>query len=302
MGNDRKRLFQEHVALFEPTPQEWAIVQAHEQRVQFEIIPARGISEGRQSRVSVLEYEIHGARERVLLKRMAAGKNLTRDEAQIFFERLFPYRETLLNSGWNVPRIFHAEPVDINDETQIFSYEQFIPGGDGDFMFVNPEEPQFRKWSLLRSVLDTLVRYDERTLVRENVAGHRLTRLPHGLDLKLANVVLNRSGKLYFVDLFGTKELASDGSWMTYSPKIDLLPQEELKAVCATREGAILRLYRLAEQRWLQADSIAMDALREGMIRLVQSAHLPSEEIRFILDDMQSGFPFLDSIYKERSV
>jgi hypothetical protein len=302
MKNERKKLFQEHAALFEPTPQEWAIVRMHEQRVQFKIVPARGISEGRQSRVSVLEYEINGMREQVLFKRMAVGKKLTWHEAQEFFERLFLYRQVLVDAGWNVPHIFHAEPVTINDETQIFSYEQFILGGDGDFMFANPEEPQFRKWLLLRSILDTLVQYDERMLIREDIVGQRLTRLPHGLDLKLANLVLERNGKLYFVDLFGTKELGLDGRWLTYSPKIDLLPQEELKAVCATREGAILRLYRLAEQRWSQADGIAVDVLRDGMIHLVQSAHLPSEETVFILNEMKSGFPFLDSIYKERAV
>jgi hypothetical protein len=302
MENERKKLFHEHAALFEPTPQEWAIVQAHEQSVKFEIIPVCGISEGRQSRVSVLEYEINGARERVLFKRMAAGKKLTQHEAQAFFERLLPYRRSLIESGWKVPRIFHAEPIDINEETQIFSYEQFIPGGDGDFMMENPEEPNFRKWFLIRSVLDTLVQYDERVLVREDVAGQCLTRLPHGLDLKLANVVLDRSGELYFVDLFGTKELGPDGDWLTYSSKIDLLPQEELKAVCATREGAILRLYRLAEQRWLRAGGIEANVLRDGIINLVKSARLPKEETDFIVDEMKNGFRFLDSVYKERAV
>jgi hypothetical protein len=284
-----KEYIREHAQLFDPSAAELATLRLHEAGVTFEIMPPIGISEGRQSRVSILEYRVGDRPERVLWKRMGAGKGLTENEAKMFHERLRPYRAALVSAGWNMPELFHTTIVPEKDEWQIFSYEQLIGHGDGDKMLANPEEPNFRKWHLLRRAMETLAAYPSSTL-------------PHGLDLKLANVVLDEQGKLWFVDLFGPKELMPDGSWRTFSSKLDSLAPERLLKVCATREGMALRMYRLAEKVWIASGGIAVEKLRSDFITLLESLGLPDTEVSFIEDEIRAGFPWLDSIYEERRV
>lgn len=297
-----QEFLREHAELFEPSKAELAALRLHESGVRFEILPPIGISEGRQSRVSILEYRITDESRRVLWKRMGAGRGFTKDEAQLFQSRLLPYRHVLRTAGWNVPESFHTAVVAIEDEHQIFSYERLVGRGDGDNMLMNPEEPNFRKWHLLRSTIQTLARYPRTSLTQEEVAGQKVSRLPHGLDLKTANVVLDESGTLWFVDLFGTKEINKDGSWQTYSTKLDSLKPENLIAVCATREGMILRMYRLVEKAWTSAGGIEQEVLRSDFIVLLESLEMPSGEVSFITDQIHTDFPWLNSIYSERQV
>lgn len=291
-----------HAELFEPTKAELATLQIHEQKIRFEILPPIGISEGRQSRVSILEYRVENQINRVLWKRMGAGKHLTEPEARGLAERLRPYRSELMRAGWNIPELFYITTVALEGEHQIFSYEQLVGRGDGDKMLANPEEPNFRKWHLLRETARTLAHYGTSEIVRENIAEHEVSRLPHGLDLKLANVVLDEAGKLWFVDLFGPKELTPDGSWRIYSTKLDSLPEDKLAAVCATREGMLLRMYRLAEKVWSASGGITQDQLRKGFVSLLESLKLPNNELVFIINQIKTDFPWLDSIYKEGGV
>lgn len=301
-SNPEKDVFKFHTELFKPKEAELKIRLQHEPLINFEVVPCKGISQGRQSRVSVLEYKVEEQKRRVLWKRMGAGKNLAETEAQTLHQRISPYCQELARAGWNLPSIYYTDIVTVGNESQIFSYEELITGGDGEFMVINPEEPNFRKYFLIRSVLETLASYPEKSLRRQETAGRETTLMPHGLDLKLANLVLNEVGKLFFVDLFGPKELDASGRWLTYSRKLDSLPEENLLAVCATREGVILRFYRLAEKLWVKAGGINSQKLRADFSDMLISIKLPRNEADFIIAEILAGFPWLDRIYSESRV
>jgi hypothetical protein len=297
-----EKILKLHSELFKPNSAELKLLNEHE-NIKFEIIPSADIiSEGRQSRVSILEYQVGSDRRRVLWKRMGAGKNLTEDEACRFKSRLGPYRADMIRCGWKVPVLFYTTVVKCDNEFQIFSYEQFIPGGDGEKMILNPKEPNFRKWFLLRRVVEILATYSPADIKKFKIDGQQLSLLPHGLDLKLANVVLDANGNLFFVDLFGPKELDERGEWLTYSDKLDSLPQKNLLAVCATREGALLRLYRLIELKWITAGGPDMDRLRDNFFNLLNNSRLPQNEIDFIVQEVRNDYPLLDRVYSEASI
>lgn len=290
-----------HAELFEPTQKEREVLKNHEQFIDFKILPPFGISEGRQSRVSLLEYSANDKKERVIWKRMGAGKGLTHEEAQTLDGRLHSYRDTLTKYGWNVPNLFFHKVIDLESESQIFSYEKAIEGGDANIMVRNRKEPNFKKWHLLKSVLDTLSSQPSPDLKRIELLGKEVSALPYGIDLKLANVVLDREGKMFFVDLFCPKELDKNGNWATYLPKLDNLPEQNLKAVTATREGALLRMYRLAESEWAST-GMTTEAIRNGFMEIMDAAPLFSDEKRLIMKEIEEGFPWLDAIYNERGV
>lgn len=283
-----------------PTEEEHRVLRYHEPEIDFVLRPDFKLSTGRQSRVSVLEYSTDGVHTKQLIwKRMGAGKGLTPTEARILQERLVPYRDDLVSAGWNVPRLYFSTVVDLPRESQIFSYEEFIPGGDGELLISDHAEPNFRKWFLTECVVSTLVGYGE--LPRETVAGRIVSCMPHGLDLKHANLVLSQqSDRLYFVDLFGPKEL-EDGEWLTRSEKLDAMPSQPLRAVCATREGAILRFWRLARRKWARSKSGRYE-LTDDFLDLLRRKGLPKEELRLIEDEILSGCPWMDSLYEERAI
>ena len=278
------------------------VLRQHEHLVNFKAVPYRGISEGRQSKVSVLEYSTENQPRRVLWKRMGVGKALSAELARTLHSRLRPYKRALEDFGLNVPVLYHTQPVELDSEAQIFSYEELITGGDSEFMVANREEPNFRKWFILRAVLETLAGYPEQSLRRKVIAGQEVSLMPHGLDLKLANVVLNEQGKLYFVDLFGPKEIDQSGHWLTYTAKLDSLPEENLLAVTASREGALLRFYRLAEKIWVENCALDSGKIRAGFNDLLAESNLPEKEKRFIVSQLQENFSWLDEVYSERQV
>lgn len=260
-----------------------------------------GISQGRQSRVDVLEFPtVGGERSFVVWKRMGVGKGLTEAEAAEMHLHLRPYRRSLRNAGWNIPKLFQTRVLDAVSEHQVVSFESYVPGGDGEHLVADPTQPNYRKWYLLRSTLETLAEYPGE-LKREKVAGHIVTCLPHGLDLKLANLVMDPDNVLYFVDLFGPKEL-EDGQWIIYNTKLEGIDPEALRAVCATREGAILRLYRLAEETWKQSGSIEVDELRESLPSLLEQSGIVDHEADFIVAEIQQGYPWLNELYREHAV
>jgi hypothetical protein len=276
------------------------ILRADEQNANPSIVDAPGISVGRQSRVQVLEFKFANNTEQILWKNMGVGKGLTEDEAQRLHTQLRTYRRSLRNHGWNVPKLFHTHLARVGDEWLIMSYEQFIPGGDSDHTVADPGIPNYRKWFLLRTIIETLGEYPPDSLSRKSVSGRKLTMLPHGLDLKLANLVESED-QVWFVDLFGPKEMVN-GAWVFYSPKLDSLDKDRLMAVCATREGAILRLFRLAEPSWTGSGSIGLTALRDNFEDILEQSGLPEEEITFIMSEVQGGFPWLDQLYEERAI
>ncbi|MGH7195885.1 MAG: hypothetical protein ACREGA_03855 [Candidatus Saccharimonadales bacterium] len=297
---------EQHVNLYEAhagqiNSEEAQLLKEHEPSIEFHVVQ-ENLSQGRQSRVSVLEYERSGQKYRVLWKRMGANKALEAEEAQLLQSRLQPYRQSLIDAGWRVPHLLYTKVAQLSGENQIFSYEQFIAGGDGEKVFGDPSEPNFRKWFLMNEVIATLAHYPEKDLHRTSLAGKILTRLPHGLDLKLANCVLEpASNELYFVDLFGPKELDKNKNWLTYSTKLDNLNQESLLAVCASREGAILRCWRLAEQHWHNAINSASE-LRSEFISRLTDTNLPAKEQSFIIEEISQDYPWLNKLYKESKI
>lgn len=302
MSDLHGELYERHAEMV--TAEELQLLKEHEPGVAFRVVSSEeaGLSQGRQSRVSVLEYEAGGELLHVLWKRMGVGKGLDTDEASHMEARLQPYRQSLMDAGWHVPKVLYSRVSSLPSEQQIFSYEQFIAGGDGEKLLQNADEPNFRKWFLVSEVLRTLRDYPEDGLRRVNLVGQDVTLLPHGLDLKLANVVLEAgSNELYFVDLFGPKELDSNSQWLTYSTKLDRLPPEQLMAVTATREGAILRCWRLAEQHWHNGFS-SPDELRAEFLTRLDQIGLPEAELRFIQAEVTAGYPWLDAIYRETDV
>lgn len=298
----RDRLFEFHSEAFGLDPSEEKLLKLHEPSVEFNVIPYHGLSEGRQSRVSVLEYKIGGESRRVIWKRMAAGKGLDLKEAKSLHSRLMPYRNSLENYGWHVPRLFYTGVVNCTHGAQIFSYEELITGGDGENLIINDEEPNFRKWALIRSVLQVMSEYPQKSVRRSDINEKELTILPHGLDLKLANVVLDEKGKLYFVDLFCPKELDEKGNWLTFSKKLDSLPENNLRIVCASREGSILRFLRLAEIKLMETMSKNRELLRNGFAEIISSINLPKIESDFIISEIMSEYHWLDEVYMERKI
>ena len=157
----------------------------------------------------------------------------------------------------------------------------------------------FLKWHLLREIVSQLASYTN--LTRSLVAGADVSLLPHGLDLKLANLVHTENG-IFFVDFFGPKELNDNGEWKTYSPKLDTLSPKNLLAVTATREGAFLRLYRFIEKNWALVGGITPMVLRNKLKQMLEDHSLPVQESNFILSEVHGGYPWLDSIYKEQEI
>ncbi len=302
MSETHAEYYEQHAGAV--TAEERQLLKEHEPFIDFRIVESEqaGLSQGRQSRVSVVEYDKGNETFRVLWKRMAAGKGLEETEAVSLGDRLEPYRQSLVAAGWNIPKLFHTQVSTMPGEHQIFSYEQFIKGGDGEKLFEDAAQPNFRKWYLIKEVAHTLYNYSGDSLKRTDVAGARLTLLPHGLDLKLANIVLEQgTDQLYFVDLFGPKELDNEGSWLTYSSKLDSLPEEQLLAVCATREGALLRCWRLAEDKWNNGYQ-SVEELRREFLSQLRDINIPPEEFTFIQQEIEGGYPWLNNVYQERQI
>lgn len=276
-------------------------LRADEPSASYHSVKVSGISQGRQSKVDILEFPaVGGERSLVVWKRMGVGKGLTETEAEELHMRLRTYRRSLRNAGWNVPKLFQTRLLASGSEHQVVSFESYVQGGDGEHLVEDPAQPNYRKWHLLRSALETLAEYPGE-LERGMVAGRKVTLLPHGLDLKLANLVMDPDNILYFVDLFGPKELDGE-NWVTYNPKLESIDEEALRAVCATREGAILRLYRLAEATWKKSGSIDIAELRESLPSLLEQSGIVDYEVDFIMSEVEQGYPWLDELYTEHAV
>ena len=297
--------------LNKPNVNELRQLKRQEPAASYEPIAVPGFSQGRQSRVSVIQFKVGDGYEPIVWKRMAAGKQLTEEEAVDLEPRIRTYRRSLRDHKWNVPKINHSHPLYVDNEWQIWSYDQYIEGGDGDFLIKNPDVPNYQKWHVLRTIIETLADYPTESLFRWKVKeGKTLTGLIHGIDLKLANIVSNRN-MVWFVDLFGPKEVewtpvAIQGenstftpSWVTYNTKLDSLNSQDLLILCATREGAILRLYRLAEQLWLKTGASDLSDLRANFFKILKQVYLPLGEQELIRKEIESDYEWLNSIYSE---
>lgn len=88
-----------------------------------EPITVVGISDGRQSRVTVLRFKFPQSEQLIMWERMGVGKGLSEAEASVVLERLRPYRRSLRDYGWNIPKLFHTHVAHVDKEWQIYSYE-----------------------------------------------------------------------------------------------------------------------------------------------------------------------------------
>lgn len=256
--------------------------------------------EGRQSRVSALEIVKKDTVTKVIWKRCGIDKKLTEDESHELCSRLSPYRETLKKFGWNVPEIYYSESVQLDDEHVIFSYEQLIEAVDVERMFKDEHTAHFERLAVLQKIISTLTNRQHEQLEEKTYGTYILSQLPYGIDLKLANVILDSQGKLHFVDFFGPKELLDGGSWKNYTTKLDSLSQENLKIICATREGCILRMVKLALKHL--PDTTDKEVYLGHFIDIVTLSSLPDREKKFIVDEIAGDFPMLDKVYKEYQV
>jgi len=208
-------------------------------------------------------------------------------------EGLVEYQQSLMDSGWNIPKAIHGTVVELLGEHQIFWQEQFIEGGDGAVLLSDPQVPTCYKWHLVSEVMRTMYGYGHDAVRRHVFDGQELTALPHGLDLKPENVALQKyTDRLYVIDTFGPKLLDQDGEWLTYQPKLEDLPADSLRLVTATREGAILRFWRLASGCWDGSDDAAF-------LELLRTSQAPPDEMAFIQNQISQGYPWLDRIYTE---
>ncbi|KKR70581.1 MAG: hypothetical protein UU13_C0003G0025 [Candidatus Nomurabacteria bacterium GW2011_GWB1_40_7] len=267
--------------------------------INFEI-PPMIFSEGRQSRVSALEIIKDNAATRVVWKRCGVKKQLTIKEAKSLCLRLLPYREILKKYGWDVPNIFYSEAISIKDENVIFSYEELVNAADAERMFKDPETARFEKLAVIQKIIYTLTNEAHQNLEQKIYFGQSFSQLPYGIDLKLANLILDTNGNLYFVDFFGPKELDENYNWKIYNPKLDYLPQENLALVCATREGCILRMLKLALLHIQNIEEIAIYINHFKEIIIYSS--LPKKEKEFILNELEKDFPLLKRVYEEQKV
>lgn len=263
-------------------------------------IPNIKFGEGRQSRVSALEIIKQNTTTKVIWKRCGTNKKLTKEESVELCSCITPYRETLKYFGWNVPEVLYSESVKLVDEHVIFSYEQLIEAVDVERMFKDSGTAHFERLSVIQKIVQTLTNTYHQKLNRKTYESYTLSHLPYGIDLKLANIILDTQGKLHFVDFFGPKELQADNSWKSYTTKLDSLTEDNLKIICATREGCILRMIKLALQ-YLPKD-INSDTYLNHFVDIIMLSSLPNEEKELIVNEIKNKFPLLDKVYEEYKV
>jgi hypothetical protein len=257
--------------------------------------PLDGVRLGLQSRVELMD--LPGIPEGlVLLKRMGVDKGLTRDEASALQERLAPYREDLCVNGWNVPDLYATRLAATGKEWQIWSYEQYVPGQDMARLLESDGSQALARYAV-RHVVDTLAGYNPSSLQSLTVDGQKLTLLPHGIDLQPANVVIADQGQVCTIDIFAPKEVDEYGNFVTYNPKLDEVSPYTLKIACATREGAILRFLRKTQKLWA-TNGLSADDFIEDSDEMLAMSELSADEAKFIIADMDAGYPLLDAAYK----
>lgn len=270
-------------------------------------VAAPGISKGRQSFVQVLSFRFSHGEELVVWKRMGSGKGLSRGSTQSMLEQLRPYRRSLRNHGWNVPKIFHSHLSQEDDDHFVSSFDQYIRGGDCDHLIRNSQVPAYAKWHVIRTVIETLAEYDTESIFRTELDDGVYTCLPHGLDLKLANLVSDGT-QVWFVDLFAPKLLLgredshTSARFAIYDSHLDTLAENSLFKVTATREGAILRLLRLAELSWVGTGDITSEEFCHVALQILEESLLPRDEKRRVADEFDCKFAWLKSIYSEKLV
>lgn len=254
---------------------------------------------GTQSRVS--SVELPGVPENtVLLKRMGVDRGLTRSEASVLQERLVPYRESLCAIGWRVPALYATRLATTGSEWQIWSYEYYVEGANMA-QLVGENRPSVLARYAVRQVVDTLAKYPSDNGWRQVIDDQELTVLSHGIDLQPANIIVANDGAVRAVDIFGPKEVDTQGNPTTYNAKLENVSPHAIKVACATREGAMLRFLRKTQRLWTKS-GLSQDEFIDDIDEILAMSDLPVSEAKLIVNEMDNDYPLLDKAYRPATV
>ncbi|WP_189594830.1 hypothetical protein [Nocardia cerradoensis] len=232
---------------------------------------------------------------------MAAGKGLTAYEARTQYSLLLEYRKQLGRLGWRTPTLLHLSVTDAPTGSYINAIEEYISGLDAETAFRTMDTSDAHKWDIVEHVVAETSRHRV-FRSRASIGNARLGTLPCGIDLKPSNLVFDGIGKqLYLVDTFAP-QIFSSGNVVGYTPKITPFTPEMLLAVCGTREGTLLRFWRLLESQWLATSRSDSDSRRERFNNTLIQYGLPLQERQFIVDQINGGYPWLDLVYASYGV
>jgi len=245
---------------------------------------------GTQSAVDLITLpDFPAGTEAVLLKRMAAGRGLSHHEARTLRDALGPYQESLRAAGWNIPQLYASHIVQVENEWQIWAYEEYIRGANLAAILRHGSNGLAR-YAISR-VLATISSYEPTRHISH--ADQTLTLLPHGVDLQPTNIVMASTGAFYMIDTFGPKSTTENGELTSYNPQLDSASPRALTIVCATREGALLRFFRKTEALWPTPEDF-VDEAEEALA----FADIPTDEAQLVIADMAAGYELLDEAYR----
>jgi hypothetical protein len=255
---------------------------------------APGIERGTQSQIGLID--LPGVPDETLLKRMGVNKGLGHDEALRLQGDLITYREQLTAAGWNIPPLHDSVLAKVTDEWQIWEFEQFITGTNASALLRLGRSNTMKRY-VMKQALRTMSQYIGSELPDSELYGRPLTTLPHGVDLKPANIVIDNLGVMWMVDTFGPKAIDEHGSFVSYNSKLDTLPMNALKAICATRQGAVLRFLRKTQEQWLSSGSSNEEEFIEDVDYALAFTPLPAHETDDIIVEINNGYPWLNAVY-----
>ncbi|MEV6621283.1 hypothetical protein AB0M83_19115 [Amycolatopsis sp. NPDC051106] len=247
---------------------------------------------GRQGSQSVVS--VRGRRDGArVLKRAALGRGLTLHEANAAVANLSAYRDELAFSDWNIPAVAETTVVGSGNAVEVWAIEQYIPGGD--IATLGFRDSRIRKALLQVVNAVSLVASQLPLTAVDNVTT--LSMMPYGIDLKPSNIIVHpRTGLAYLVDTFPPLNFAENGSFAFYNSKVHRFSESMLMAVCATREGSILRFWRLLERQWNlgAADTLTM---RQMLAEVLEESPMPHASVEIILGQIETNYPMLDLYY-----
>ena len=183
-----------------PNPPEVQVCNIDAVNAWLKLVP--GIEPGSQSRVGLID--LANKPEPLLLKQMGSGKGLDYDEALSIHGNYIIYRQQLIDAGWNIPHLHESALANVEDEWQIWGVEQLIEGTNAVKLFEHPHN-DIMKLHVVKQIGRTLAGYCIEDTEKNYLYGRDLTMLPHGIDLKPENVMVDRLGFVWMVDTFGPK-------------------------------------------------------------------------------------------------
>lgn len=257
---------------------------------------APSVRQGRQSDVTYVESWVTTPPSTYIWKRMAVGKGLTPEEARVQFSLLGTYRKQLKRLGWPTPEILYLSVRDDPSGSYIDAIEQFIDGVDSETLFTSRSTPDRLRWRVVDNVLSRMGGLRLHRL-RRTIGGVELHAMPCGVDLKPSNLVYcGDSDRICLVDTFAPQVFRMDRV-VDFTSKLTSFSPEMLLAVCGTREGALLRFWRLLESQWPVETIMEFDRRREEFGARMKNNRISTRERKFIESQIRENYPWLDNIY-----